>query len=391
MKKYNVLWIDDKPEEQDGFIEDAYLEGIIITNFTTSKVGREELMKNSNEYDAIILDALGYDESEDEREALTGLQKSIKVINSLDKKIPYFIFSAYMEKDEYKLTKEMLGDEVIFAKGTDNQKLFSDIKESADKQPETQIKHEFSSLFNALKEYNSERKNTFLYLIKEMKKGGSALDDKLYFTQIRIVLEEMFRKANEFGLLHDKCIIGDSKKVNLTESSLFLAGGSTKYLNVKCSKSHFPKTIADNVRNILHVTGAASHTTDPDIENNINIQKYREELKTPYLLFSLIFSLMDVLIWFDKYTKENHNYQDNISFWEELSPITSTDEWIEGVITSIAGNDWANFKPTDSNTTLGIPPKMTKENQLKVNDSIKVKTKPGPGTKIFIKEISKDV
>src|SRR5690554_5672639 len=186
MKQYNVLWIDDKPEEQDGFIDDAFLEGIIITPFTTSKAGMEELRSNTNHYDAIVLDALGYDESEDESEELLGLTKSIRVINSLEKKIPYFIFSAYIEKDEFKHVKSMLGNEEIFTKGTDNQKLFLAIKESADKQPETQIKYEFSPLFNALKEYNSEHRNTFLYLIKEMKKGGNTLDDKLYFTQIRI-------------------------------------------------------------------------------------------------------------------------------------------------------------------------------------------------------------
>lgn len=390
MKKYNVLWIDDKPSEQEGFIDDAFLEDIIITPFTTSKAGMKELMDNTNHYDAIVLDALGYDESEDESEELTGLMKSIKTINSLDKKIPYFIYSAYMDKDEFKHAKSMLGDEEIFTKGTGNQKLFLAIKKSADNQPETQIRHEFPTLFNALETYSSDHKGTFLHLIQEVKKGGASLDDKLYFTQIRIVLEEMFRKANELGLLHDKCI-SNNGKVNLAESSLFLSGEVTKHLNVKCSKVHFSKIIADNVKNIIFVTGAASHTTDPQYEKNINIQKYRDEIKTPYLLFSLIFSLMDVVIWFDEYSKENSNYMENVNLWEDLTPIVSSDNWVEGTITRLADNGWANFKPKNSDATIGIPPKMVESNNLKENDSIKIKTKPSPdGTKTYVTEINKN-
>lgn len=103
----------------------------------------------------------------------------------------------------------------------------------------------------------------------------------------------MFRDANKRGLLHDKCI-DEKRKVNLTESSLFMAGKPTKYLDVYCDIPHFPPIIAANVKSMLEITRGASHTTEPDEKELINLQAYWEQVNTPYLLYSLTFMLCDI-------------------------------------------------------------------------------------------------
>ncbi|MFW6210723.1 MAG: hypothetical protein ACOC4H_01240, partial [bacterium] len=128
------------------------------------------------------------------------------------------------------------------------------------------------------------------------------------------------------GLLHDKCIPGGA--VNLTDSSYFLAGQDTKHCKVSCSKTHFPKIIANAVKNILFITGGASHTTEADPNENINVQEYREIIQTPYLLFSLTFQLMDVLIWFNEYRKQNPDYRLNKNLWEDIG-------WLKGEVVKI--------------------------------------------------------
>ena len=86
MNRYQVLWIDDDAEKQDGFLDAAYLNGLDINYCKTSKLGMEELTSKIEQYDAVILDAMVYNESEDEKAALTGLFNSIKKINALSER-----------------------------------------------------------------------------------------------------------------------------------------------------------------------------------------------------------------------------------------------------------------------------------------------------------------
>ena len=82
MNRYQVLWIDDNAEQQDGFLDSAYLNGLDINYYKTSKQGMEELESKIEHYDAVILDAMVYNNSIDEKAGLTGLFNSIKKINS---------------------------------------------------------------------------------------------------------------------------------------------------------------------------------------------------------------------------------------------------------------------------------------------------------------------
>jgi hypothetical protein len=379
MKRYQVLWIDDDAEKQDAFLDSAYLEGMNIKYFKTSKSGMEELSDNLSYYDAIILDARVFNESEDEAPSLLGLHNSIKKINNLSdrKKIPYFIFSGYIDKDENASAREMLADEKIFTKGKDNQRLFDAIKNEADKQIETQIKHENQALFDALAEYPDTARDTFISIFKGLKGLNNQFEDQLYFTQLRIILESFFRKANGIGLLHDKCVTVGASKVNLTDSSLFLSGQDTKYLKVTCSVTHFPKLISDSVRNIIFTTGAASHTTEVDVTQNIDIQTYRKDIRTPYLLYSLALQLMDVLIWFDGYRKTNSDVTYNKSLWQDLETANTTTDvesivfsdeevWLEGHVINIhKEKGFAFLSPTSEFMNVFIPPYLVSSHTLK--------------------------
>src|SRR5690606_3365139 len=110
----------------------------------------------------------------------------------------------------------------------------------------------------------------------------------------------------------DACISVQGK-VNLTESSLFLAGEETKHLKVKSQKKHFPKIIASQVKDILFTTGGNAHTVDTALERNDELMQYRKILRTPNLLFSLTFQLLDIIIWFNEYLKINSDIESNKS------------------------------------------------------------------------------
>lgn len=390
MKKYTVLWIDDEAENQDAFLDSAYLEGIEINYFKTSKLGMEELTSKIEQYDAVILDAMVYNESEDEKAGLAGLQNSINIISSLSdsKKIPYFIFSGYIDKNEHSSAREMLAKETIFIKSKDNQALFEAIKEAANSQIDTQLKHENQRLFEVLNAYPEEVRNTFLSILKGLGGPVSNFDDQLYFTQLRIILEHLFRKANAIGLLHDECVQKNGSQVNLSECSLFLSGKDTKHLNVTCSVTHFPKVIADNIKNIIHITGAASHTSLVDVTKNMDIQEYRKDIKTPYLLYSLTFQIMDAIIWFDGYSKINNDIELNKSNWKFTIPSLSAspEDWISGEIIKIE-DGWITFQPDNGGETISVPPKFVDDNMTQ-GQTIKIIAEPSPdGTKKHTKEV----
>lgn len=147
--------------------------------------------------------------------------------------------------------------------------------------------------------------------------GVAKINDHLYYNSIRVILEWMFRAAKQIGLLHEKCF-DKNDHINLTDSSLFMTGLPAVHSGVICSKRHFPYLISKNVKFILEVTGGASHTTEVDTKDNPNLVAYWNDIKSPYLLFSIAYMLCDVLIWFDRYVEEHNDVDENKSFWQDI-------------------------------------------------------------------------
>ena len=66
------------------------------------------------------------------------------------------------------------------------------------------------------------------------------------------------------------------------------------------------------------------------------MQEYRKQVKSPYLLYSLAFQLLDIIIWFDEYLKINNDYNYNKSLWQQdMSKI-----FIEGKICKDASGNY---------------------------------------------------
>ena len=99
---------------------------------------------------------------------------------------------------------------------------------------------------------------------------------------------------------------------------MFLSGEKTKYLGVLSEKAHFPKILSESIKNLIFISGAASHTADVKPEENMDYQNYRELINTPYLLYQLTFTVCDLIIWYETYSKTNSNVENNKSYWKEF-------------------------------------------------------------------------
>lgn len=376
-KTYNILWIDDEHDDDAllPFILQAEQQGINLDGYGSFKEGFNVLQANINFYDVILLDALFFEDEKSETPNPAGLGSAIKKIHELipKKAFPHFVLSGQthftdvtnpiLEAFQLRCYNKKNPDEV--------KELLQNIKAEADAQVELQIKHENQQLFDILKGYPDSARDTFISIFKGLKGFNNQFDDQLYFTQLRIILETMFRMANAYGLLHDKCVQVSGSQVNLSESSLFLSGLDTNHLKVRCSATHFPKVIANNVKNIIHTTGAASHTSTVDVTQNIHIQAYRNDMNTPYLLYSLALQLMDILIWFDTYSKANIDIDMNKSYWQDIDTDQFGNKFVIDVITNIAGSGWGIVLINNGTKQIGIHKDEVARLKLKVGDSIK--------------------
>ena len=389
--KYKVLWIDDDCNTTGrDFIGQAEQDDVDITAFESHEEGIAFLEKNLNSFHAVILDAKVKHKKDDTVISLDGLRASRDRLIELNNKVdlPYFIFTGQPDYQTNEVFKESYGD--FYIKGEDNEKLIEELIKRIDNKEDYILQNEYRRVFEVCSEkyIGTESKKHLIKILASIRKPNEVFDDELYFTQIRIILELMFRAANKLGLLHNACILNG--KVNLSESSLFLAGKETLHLNVRCGISHFPKLIADSVQSILFITGAASHTTDPGIKNNIDLLAYRKIVQTPYLLYGLTFRLMDVLIWFKEYVDLNPKIEDNKKNWINTESIIHNSDWIFGSIITIAENGYGTFKPDSDSRTISIIPKMISDYSFKENDKVKVTTKKdNTGNKTYINLIEK--
>lgn len=380
-KTYNILWIDDEHNDEAlfPFILQAEQQNLILDGYGSFKEGFNVLQANINFYDVILLDALFFEDENSETPNPAGLGSAIKKIHELipKKAFPHFVLSGQthftdvtnpiLEAFQLRCYNKKNPDEV--------KELLQNIKAEADAQVDLQIKHENQLLFEVLKEYPDSARDTFMSIFKGIKGIGNGFTDDLYFTPLRKILEALFRRANAVGILHDKCVQTGREQVNLTESCLFLSGHDTRHLKVNCSRSHFPKIIANNVMNIIHTTGAASHTSIVDVTQNIHIQAYRNVVKTPYLVYSLAFQLMDVLIWFEGYAKVHNNIATNKSYWQDIEYDGDGNKFEIAEVAKVATNGWASVLVNNGIKSISIYKGDVTTHNLKIGDKIKFTVK----------------
>jgi hypothetical protein len=293
MKRYEVLWIDDDFEKQDGFIENAYLNSIDITPFKTSKSGMEELTANIEKYDVVILDAKVYDKSEDEVAKLTGLMSSITKIKEVShiELIPYFIYTGQPDVIDNTSFKELMGDTFIFKKPSQKDELFQAIKNEADQRVNTRIKHKNQQVFSIfdLGYLPSEVGSQVLELIKTPL-PLTRVEIKAILSNIRSIHESCFLKLEEINVISN----ATSSINNIIRE---LSG------NITPANGYQPTTIVyqnDSIENlhkwIYFTCGKYIH--------NLRDENYNGYMISGYAVESIRNGILEILLWFKKTYEE---------------------------------------------------------------------------------------
>jgi len=365
---YNILWIDDEHETLTGTKGRAKRNGINLIPFKSLNSGMDELERNYPFYDGVLLDAKFFENEDDVKgtEDTYNVHRAKERLLQLKKKFEVFVLTGQAEAYEDKTFKKAFTK--VYKKGSDEEidRLFSDIKVSAATQEDTQIRHSYKRVFDVCTEkYIGELAGQdILNLLKVNDENN--IDNHL--NAIRKVVEDLFIAFNKFNLLPAEFV---TPGVSLNESSKFLAGKGADgslfsekgYQHLE--ETHLPKQIAYYLRSILSVTQAGSHRSEIDL--------HVKTIKTPFLLKSVFFQILDVLAWFKMYVDSNPKTENWVKLENANEVAESAAELIPGTVINInPQKGFAFFKPDTMGDNIFIPPHLVANHSLTEGMNVQV-------------------
>ena len=363
---YNILWIDDEHETLSGTKGRAKRNGIQLIPFKSLNNGMEELEKNYPFYDGVLLDAKFFENEDDEKgsEGTYNVHRAKERLLQLKKKFEIFILTGQAEAYEDTTFNQSFIN--VYKKGSDVEidRLFFDIKKAASSQEDTQIRHKYKRVFDVCTEkYIGEiAGQDLLSLLKDID------EDKLneHFNTIRKVLEDIFIAFNKFDLLPSEFV---TPSVSLNESSKFLAGKGkdgtifTEKGFQHIEGTHLPKQISTYLRSILTVVQSGSHRSEIDL--------FVKTIKTPFLLKSVLFQLLDSIVWFKMYVDSNPKVKNWVNL-NGTTPVSPT-QLIHGTVINLnSQKGYAFLKPDEIGGNIFISPQLVNNHSLINGMPIKV-------------------
>jgi cold shock CspA family protein len=359
---YNILWIDDEYEMLTGIKGRAKRNSINLIPFKSLNSGMDELERNYPFYDGVLLDAKFLENDDDVKgtEDTYNIHRAKERLLQLKKKFEVFVLTGQAEAYEDKTFQKAFTK--VYKKGSDKEidRLFNEIKAAAIKQEDTQFRHNYKRVFDVCTEkYIGEPAGQD---ILNLLKVNDEANIENHFNAIRKVVEDLFIAFNKFNLLPVEFI---KPNIALNQTSIFLAGqdqhentNAIYKQNKHLNDTHLPKQIANYLKNILSVTQAGSHRSDIDL--------YVKTIKTPFLLKSVFFQLLDVLVWFKMYVDSSPKVEN----WERIEtdtvvkpPLSSN--LIKGKVISFSiEKGFAFLKPDTNGDNIFIPPHLVTNHSL---------------------------
>ena len=358
---YNILWIDDEHETLSGTKGRAKRNGINLFPYKSLDGGMSELERNYPFYDGVLLDAKFFENENDEagtEDTYASFRAKDRIL-ALPKKFEIFILTGQAEAYEDKTFKKAFINVYEKGKDEDVNKLFNDIKEAAKTQIDTQLRHTYKRAFDVCTErYIGEFAGQDLLKLLKVSDESNIENN---FTSIRKIIEDLFVAFHKYSLLPIEFV---SPSVALNQSSIFLSGAEQNektdavYKRYKhLEETHLPQQIANYIRSILGITQAGSHRSV--------IDKHVQFVKSPYLFKSVLFQLLDILVWFKMYVDASPKIENWQKVEDESLEEISPSELISGkVINHNSEKGFAFFEPDSGEANTFIPPHLVAANNL---------------------------
>ena len=361
--KLRVLWIDDEYKKlEDGFGMDAVRAGIELMPFVTSKEGMDALEKDFNKYDAVILDAKGFDEDENESLEFTGLLSSLKKMEKLcernNRHIYCCIYTGQPNLLEDSVLRSLFKNEQIFDKNKDEDVdlMFGDIKKAAENDETTQLKHRYADVLKICEEkyLGEEQFGRLIGIIKEFERTDNKQQTQ-FFTDVRKVIERLFDRLCSIG------IIPEELKKNTNGASKFLAGEDTdNYYYAKPWVVH--PSIRVILKPLINIVQDASHDKE---DLYLKADEFVREQSTGYLFKSIAAELFELLVYMKNFIDTHQSQEENKSLYTLKEPNV-----VSGVIVELNEEGFAFLKLGGNQPNIYIHRDLVNQHKLNNGDKI---------------------
>lgn len=305
---YNVIWIDDEWDTRGKpFIQMCEKKHQIhITPFKTRKEGMELLIKDERPWDAIILDAKAFNESENETANLKGLYEAIKQIEGLKmkKSIPYFVLTRQPDLMDNDTFKELIGS--FYKKDIEGQnKLITDLKEKVDASSRHRVREMYKDAVEALTSVDPNACESVLDIMEVMHYPASnpRFNYEETFNSLRKILECTYKETNKWQILPDECVSKSEDKTNINQCIQYLSGRNAEIVGVRygnVSDYIVPRHIKDLLFSAQNLTNYLSH-----------VYAKKHVVKPRDLLFSLALQICEIVLWLYNYIKCHQEIGEN--------------------------------------------------------------------------------
>ncbi len=321
---YNILWIDDEWDKMKAFQDECKeFHDLLLVPYRTRKEGIDALEKDLDRWQAVLLDAKMFDESENELASLKGLIKAKQRLDELKMKkdIPYFISTGQPDLLSSEDFKAMFGD--YYEKGKDDVQLIDDIKAAISNSETIQVQNLYRDVFDALKSLEISDATDFIISDIMLAMHFPAKDPNFrpvyHFNQLRQVLEYLFRACNKVGLIPEQCMQGTN--INLNQCSLYLAGKNATKAGVRYGEQGekiIPEYIEAFIRSILDFGNTHSHTVELSADDQLKIEAIFRSKKSRYIIFGLTMHICEVITWMAEYISHHNDKEINLLMCKEL-------------------------------------------------------------------------
>ncbi len=321
MKTLKVIWIDDEHEALKIIDEKASLNDIELIPFSNAEDAINELESNIDAYDAAIVDGIFF-----ESKGQTGYIKSEnaafgKVALAIEKMeneriLPWFILSGQMTftqgADPY---AKLFGKTKIYDKNSSNDRdlndLWADIRKEVEAQPDYQLRLKYQDVFDACdcSYCDPEMGSRMLGILKRLDERNFIADTNNYLTEVRKVVELLFKAFQTMGVLPKEIYGGISF---ISSSKNFLTGRDKGY--------HYPSDImhpsaAMCLDYILNITQDGSHSGGT---LKYRVDEFIRSNSSDYLYTALVNMLCDLLVWFKGFADDHEKNGTNRVYAEPI-------------------------------------------------------------------------
>ncbi|MDM1138400.1 hypothetical protein [Empedobacter sp. R132-2] len=321
-----VLWFDDEHQKFIPLKEEAILKDIELIGFNNAADGLKELEANFNLYDALIVDGkffINKEATNTSDNAFGEVAKTLDILKMKGKVLPAFIYSGQtnfvLDKHSFvELFKETFQEGgKVFNKNNDDDfpLLLEMIKTAVQDNPNSQIRQQFNSVFQAIKgiEALEKHQSTLLDILKE-------IDSNQDYTKVRKIIESLFKALSDVHIIPEGFT---AEKGWINGTSLFISAKHSDYDFTDPDFIH--STIRETVYSVLKIVQDASHN-----EGGLTykIDEYSRSYKSGYLYKSIVYGLLEILSYFGELIRNNQDKTVNQSRWRKKD----NSSMIEGVV-----------------------------------------------------------